>query len=343
MKPICPKLDYTEQDKQFYKEYLKSRMPEQIFDFHIHLNLPEHVPEISEERIHSDWAFESGLLLPVETAKAYAGRMFPDSLYKMAGFPWPIKEADLTANNEYLKEERKKGNALPFMAVAPWHEESYIEEQLPYFAGFKPYPDLVAGEKGADISIFSFMPHWQLRILDRQKKTVVLHLPRKGRIADKDNIRELLELRQQYPDIQIVIAHLGRSFNPCYLEAALEEMKEEAGGFFWDTAAVLNPDVYKTAFEKLPEERILYGTDAPIMLWHGKRRWTYDTYINLEREPFSWNHHEEGVQKEGQYTLFIYEQLKNIFDTAEMLEKDREFIRKLFCKNAEHLLFCGRE
>ncbi|MEJ8733677.1 amidohydrolase family protein [Mediterraneibacter sp. ICN-202921] len=338
MKPRCPKLEYTRQDKEFYDFHLKERMPEEIFDFHIHVNLPEHIPDMTEERVHSDWAFESGLILPCETAKQYGHQLFPDTVYCMAGFPWPIQEADLEAGNRYLKAEKEKGNMHPFMAVAPWHKESYIEEELPFFNGFKPYPDLVSTVKGADISIFTFMPHWQLEILNRHKKTVVLHLPRKGRIADPDNIRELLEMRQKYPDIQIVIAHFGRSFTPCYLEQALEEMKEDKAGFYWDTAAVLNPQVYSLAFKELPEDRILYGTDAPIMLWHGKRRWTYDKYINLVREEFSWNTHEEGKEAESHYTLFIYEQMRSILDNIEELEMGETFKRKLFSENAKRLL-----
>ena len=51
MKPRCPKLEYTRQDKEFYDFYLKERIPEEIFDFHIHINLPEHIPDMTEETI----------------------------------------------------------------------------------------------------------------------------------------------------------------------------------------------------------------------------------------------------------------------------------------------------
>ena len=115
-------------------------------------------------------------------------------------------------------------------------------------------------------------------------------------------------------------------------------MEKDKEGFYWDTAAVLNPQVYKLAFEELPEERILYGTDAPIMLWHGKRRWTFDKYINLVREEFSWNTHEEGIEAERRYTLFIYEQMRSILDNIEELEMGETFKRKLFSENAKRLL-----
>lgn len=343
MKPECPKLWLTEIDRDFYDQYLKDRLPEQIFDFHVHLNLPEHIPEISEERLHSDWAFECGLILPCETAYSYARQLFPAAGYTIAGFPWPIQEADLVSNNRYLLEKKKEGLLAPFMSVKPDFTEAYIEEQLPEFCGFKPYPDLVSKVKGAQISIYSFMPHWQLEILNRHHKSVVIHLPRIGRIADPDNIRELLEMRQKYPDIQIVIAHFGRSFNPVYLKIALKEMGRDGDGFYYDTAAVLNPAVYELAFEKLPLKHILYGTDAPIMLWHGRRRWTERTYINLVREPYFWNRHPEGEEVEKGYTFFLYEQMKVILDAIDRLGLGEEMKRDLFYGNAAQLLRYGSE
>lgn len=337
MRPACPRPERSEADQIFYDRYLKGRLPERIFDFHVHVNLPEHIPEITEERLRSDWAFECGLILPCEAAYACARLLFPDTDYRIAGFPWPIQEADLIANNQYLLEQKEKGQLTPFMAVSPGFSEEYIEEQLPHFCGFKPYPDLVSTIKGAEISIYSFMPPWQLEILNRHGGTVVLHLPRKGRIADPENVRELLEIRQKYPDIEIVIAHFGRSFNPVYLKEALEEMGEGAADFYYDTAAVLNPKVYELAFERLPIKRILYGSDSPIMLWHGRRRWTERTYTNLVREPYSWNQHLEGEEAEKGYTFFLYEQMKVILDAMDRMGLGEEVKRDLFDQNADRL------
>ena len=338
MKPCCPILKREKTDEEFYKRWLRDRLPEHIFDFHIHLNLPEHIPEISEDRVHSDWAFESGLILPCETAAANGASLFPDSTYEMAGFPWPIQEADLKANNSYLMEKKGDGLIHPFMAVAPDFSQEYIESMLPEFQGFKPYPDLVSKTKGAEISIFSFMPKWQLKILDRHKKAVVIHLPRKERIADPNNLKELLTMRQEYPDIQIVIAHFGRSYNPYYLKEALTQMGKDAWGFYYDTAAVLNPKVYQLAFEALPEDHIFYGTDSPIMLWHGKRQWTERSYTNLVQEPFSWNHHLEGEEKESRYVLCLYEQAKAILDTIGEMQLGKQFAEKLFWENGKKFL-----
>ena len=328
----------TEVDQGFFQNHLEGRMPAEIFDAHIHLNLPEHIPFISQERIRSDWAFECGLFLTAEEALDRAKLLFGNTRYSMAGFPWPIREALLEENNQYLLAEKSKGNTFPFMGVKPdWSAET-VDTQLLNFCGLKPYPDFVASCKGAQNSIFDFLPHAHLSVLNRQKKAVVLHLPRRDRLADRDNIRELLEIRQKYPDIDIIIAHLGRSFCPVFLAEGLDRMGSDASGFYFDTAAVINPDVYRMAFERIDYHKILFGTDAPIMYWHGKRIWTEREYFNLCREDFSWNRHTEGREAEAQYTFILYEQLRSILDAMQLsgfstVEKDA-----VFCDNAKALL-----
>lgn len=282
---MLPYYEYTEFDVNFYKMFLRSRIPSKIFDVHVHINLPEHIEKVPAERWLSDWALECGRLLPCDDAYACARELFPETEYSIAGFPWPIREADIEGNNNYLAEMRKKGKCSPFMTVNPGWDPESIEETLikDGFAGFKPYPDMVTGVKGADVSIFSFLPHEQWEILNRHKKAVMLHLPRKGRFSDDDNVRELLEIRLKYPDVIIIIAHFGRSFCPHYLKEGLRKMKG-AEGFFFDTSAVLNPEVYDIAFSEISTDKILYGSDMPIPFFHGRSTWTDRDYrISAEK------------------------------------------------------------
>ena len=67
----------------------------------------------------------------------------------------------------------------------------------------------------------------------------MLHLPRAERIASPENVRELLEISQRYPEVAIIIAHFGRSFCPYYLERGLEQLGQEGQGFYFDTTAGL--------------------------------------------------------------------------------------------------------
>ena len=334
-----PYFTRTEHDNAFYLDHIRSRLPAAIFDVHVHLNLPEHVAAVPESRWLSDWALEAGHLLPCEDAYACANELFPDVEYSIAGFPWPIKEADMVQNNAYLAELRRRGQVTPFMIVRPEWSPEQIEKDLVEgeFVGFKPYPDMVSGTKGAEISIFDFFPHEQWQILDRHKKAVMLHIPRRGRLADDDNVRELLDARNRYPDVNIIIAHLGRSFCPLYLREGLEKLGG-SNGYYFDTTAVINPEVYDVAFSEIRPDRILYGSDMPILFWHGKREWTEREYHNLCREEFSWNTNRRPAEEEAGYTFFLYEQMRAILDAMErqgLTEQDKE---GLFRGNARRVL-----
>ena len=338
-----PYFELTDFDREFYREHIAPRLPSSIFDVHVHINLPEHVEMVPKERILSDWALESGHILPYDDAHACARELYPDAEYAIAGLPWPIREADLKGNNNYLAQLQSEGNFVAFMGVRPeWHadeiERKLVEEG---FIGFKPYPDMVTGVKGADISIFEFFPHEQWEILDRHGKAVMLHLPRKERLADDDNVRELIEARQKYPNVTIIIPHFGRSFCPFYLEEGLRKMGG-ADGFYFDTAAVINPAVYDVAFTRIPPERILYGSDMPILFWHGRREWTERSYHNLCRESFTWNKHRRPPEEEATYTIFLYEQMRAILDGIERHGLGEAQKQGIFGENARRALKLGR-
>lgn len=115
-------------------------------------------------------------------------------------------------------------------------------------------------------------------------------------------------------------------------------MTNHVEGFYFDTSAVINTDVYKIAFEKIPLKNILYGSDLPILFWHGKREYTEKQYTNLCRENYSWNKHLDSPENEEKYTLFIYEQLRAILDAADMTGLDNKNKEAIFYDNTYRLL-----
>lgn len=324
-----------ENDERFFAEYLADRLPENMFDAHMHINLPEHVAAISQQTIMGDWALECGLVMTYEDARAYHEILFPNRKIRMLALPWPLPEADIPANNAYLSGLAGEGKVTALMTIRPEWDAEYVEKQLLAggFAGFKPYPYMASSEKGAEVSIFDFLPHHHLEVADRHGKAVLLHLPRKGRLADDLNIHEIRTIVQKYPKLRLVIAHFGRSFNVKYLREGLAKLGDDKDAVYFDTAAVINPDVHKEALQKLRTDQILFGMDLPILLWHGKRRWTETEYFNLCREDFSWNKHTDP-ENEKSYTFFVYEQCKAMLDCMEEEGASRAAVNNIFCNNA---------
>jgi predicted TIM-barrel fold metal-dependent hydrolase len=323
-------------DKTYYEEKLKNRLPQIILDAHTHMCLPEHVSGIPQSRIDSDWALQGGFVMSVEEAKSYAAALFPGKDYRFTVLPMVVKEADTEGNNDYIAELiRNKKISFGALAVRPETEPEKIEARFKAeaFVGLKPYPDFVSAFKGAEVSIFDFLPRSHLALAERLGKCIILHLPRAGRLADPNNIRELRQIASEFPRLKIVIAHLGRCFNRCYFEKAAEILGNDIHHFWFDTSAVMNPQVHALAMSILREDRIFFGLDWPALLWHGSRRWTETGYTNVCREALPWNKHTEGRAAEAEYTFFIYEQIYHILNTMEELGKDQKYKEGFFYKN----------
>lgn len=323
-------------DIDFYNECIAGRLPEHILDAHTHINLPEHVANVSEATIKGDWAIESGMLMTDADAESYYSELFPGRKVDNIIFPWPLPEADIKGNNSYISSLIKEKKKTGLMTIRPEWDTEYIEAVYTKggFSGFKPYPYFASTVKGADVRIFDFMPEAHFRLADKLHARVLLHLPRKGRLAADGNVAEICKIVQTYPNVKLVIAHIGRCFNLAPLKEGLKKLGDQVKALYFDTAAVMNPAVLEYAFEKLDEKQILFGTDLPIMLWHGKREWTETQYFNLCRENFSWNKH-TYPDEEKNYTFFVYEQIKNTLDVIYRSGRGKELAERVFFTNAQ--------
>ena len=325
-----------ELDVRFYEQHIAGRLPDRIIDAHVHINLPEHVTRISQEAIDGDWAAQCGYILPYPDAVRFQHVLFPDREPRFLALPFPLLEGDMPANNDYLAGLVRENGISSLMSVRPEWEPEFVEKILLEggFAGFKPYPYFASSVKGAEVSIFDYLPRSQLVLANKHKKAVMLHLPRRERLADDLNCREICEIADEFPDLKLVLAHFGRSFNPYYFIEGARKLGTTLKHLYFDTAAVLNPQVYQAAFERLETRQIIFGTDMPIMMWHGKREWTEREYFNLCREDFTWNKH-KYLADEPFYTFFIYEQVKTILDMIDAFRGTVETAQEIFYHNAQ--------
>ena len=108
-----PYFEYKDRDRAFYRMHIQTEIPDEIYDIHAYTNLPEHVAMVPAERLESDWALECGHVLPARDAYACANEFFPDTAYRIAGFPWPIRETDLHGNNRIPLERVLYGSDMP--------------------------------------------------------------------------------------------------------------------------------------------------------------------------------------------------------------------------------------
>ncbi|HIJ72999.1 MAG TPA: DeoR family transcriptional regulator [Candidatus Hydrogenedentes bacterium] len=336
---------YTDVDRRFWHEHLEEWAPRRIFDAHVHVVNPRYrVDTVSEEMRRSHWAAELSDGQEAETAERAYRTVFPQREVCCLAFGLPNLGWDLIGANESLRAEAAERGWYTLAVVRPAWVAEQVEAILdqPGVIGVKPYYacieyDRADWDKHLESSIFSFLPHHQLEVLDSRRAWVTLHVPRAERLGHPDNIREIREIRRRYPHVRLVVAHLGRCYTLPHAKEGLRPLTDDPEIYF-DNSAVLNPDVHEFALRTIGYTRILYGTDNPVCYLRGRRQWHGRHYVNRTSHPFHFNTERESPEIEAQYTLYMYEALRALKEACRRLGLGEDAVRALLHDNARRLV-----
>ena len=348
MKPISLHhiWQYTDVDAAFFAEHIEPWLPRRIFDAHVHVNDPAlRLEEMTDERRRQHWVTEVAEPMPADALARCDEVVYPGRDVSHLAFGWPGLDFDVEATNEYARTECLARGWRSLALLRPqWSAERVAEELAkPGVIGLKPYYALIGRDpttrdRYIESSIFDFLPRCALEVADSRRAWITLHVPKVGRLGHPDNIREIKEIRRRYPDVILVIAHLGRCYTAPHAAEAFDELADDEGLFF-DNSAVLNPAVHRLALEVLGPQRILYGTDNPVLYMRGRRQWIGRRYINHTSADLHFNRDQrEPPEVEAGYTLYMYEALRAIKQACDEVGVGPAGIEAIFHANAERLI-----
>jgi hypothetical protein len=228
----------------------------------------------------------------------------------------------------------------------PRWSEAELEERIisGRFLGAKVYltrSDSRINEK--DIQIYDFLPHHQLKVLDRHGWIVMLHIPRAARLRDPLNLTQMIEIGNRYPSLKVIIAHVGRAYCPEDIGNAFGVLGDTRKMVF-DISANTCTETFEQAIRAVGPKRILFGSDMPILRMRTRRICEGGTYINLVpkglyRDGLSDPHLRdvEGIEAE-QLTFFMYEEIEAFRRAAAKTALGKDDIEAVFYGNAAELL-----
>ncbi len=343
--PLHHVWQYTDVDRAFWERHLEDWVPQRIFDAHTHVNEPQfRIEEMTDQKRQQYWVNEIAEPIGAEDAQRCFETVFPDREFSCLAFGHPSLDYDIDQSNNSLRGECvRRGWHHLAVAKPEWSAERLEEELSPTTTlGIKPYYSLIPGQdpetrdKFLEASIFEFLPHHQLDLLNQRGACVMLHVPKADRLGHPENIAEIKQIRREYPRVVIIIAHLGRCYTLPHAEEALPQLADDEGLYF-DNSAVLNPDVHRLALQTFGPSRILYGTDNPVFYMRGRRQWEGTTYINRTNYPFHFNKDREPPEVEAKYTLYTYEALLAIKQACDELALGPSHVEAIFHGNAERI------
>jgi hypothetical protein len=203
------------------------------------------------------------------------------------------------------------------------------------FLGVKPYLNYVTGKPVDEIEIHDMLPAPIMEVINGLELMVMLHIPRKGRLADPVNQRQIVELAGTYTKAKIILAHIGRAY---YLSNVVGQLDRigKLENVYCDTAMVNHWEVLEYLFENFDSKRILYATDLPIAVCGGKSIEINDQYTYVTSKP--WHLSISDDHEKIVFTSFIYEQVRAIKKAVGRVGLKESFLEDLFFNNGYEIL-----
>ncbi len=343
-----PLFDVKPLDRQVYETELRDWLPDTIFDVHTHVWLDAHKRHTADEfaRVVS-WPARVAKDSPIEELVESYRLLFPGKTCRALFFGNAKPGDDLDGMNSYVSDcaRRTPGYAALIWAHPDWSADE-LERRIEAggFVGAKVYLNYAPSYlPGAEVRIYDFFPPHQLAVLDRRGWIGMLHIPRPARLRDPVNLAQLREIDACFPRAKIILAHVGRAYCDGDVGNAFEVLGH-THHLRWDFSANTNANVFRQLLAAMGPERVLFGSDLPILRMRMRRIERDGRYVNLvppglygdiSNDP---NMAEVSAAEGEQLTFFMYEELRAFKRAATAVGLTRDDLEDIFHRNAEALL-----
>lgn len=323
-------------DLKIYQENLSDFLPDSIVDIHTHVYTADSL-KYKEPRYWPDRvAFENTIEDLLQTYKD----MLPDKKVIPVIFGNPL--GYIEKNNIYCKFCADK-HRLPALFLTHYNmtaEEIEKNVNGGRFSGIKPYfSNCKEGVNPQEADIYDFLPEEHLRIADKYGWKVMLHISKSKRLKDSDNIKRLMEIEQKYPNINLIVAHIGRAYAPEDVGNAFETLKHSKNIMFDFSANTLSVAMQK-CIEAVGVKRVMFGSDMPITKMKMYRINENGDYINIVPKGLYGNLSAAAHMRESEeeyFTNFLYQQLLAFKDCATRLALTANDIKDIMSNNGAKL------
>ena len=344
--------EVTPYDRRIYEEELKDFLPQKILDVHTHVWLDkylDHKPLApGEVKRTVTWPSLVALDNSIEDLQETYRLMLPGKDVTALMFSNSGRSQQA---NDYVADASRRSGFPALYFSAPEESPEDVERQIRKggFLGIKGYLSLSPKYiPEAEIRIFDFFPKAQLKKMDEMGAIVMLHIPRNGRLKDPVNLAQIMEIKQEFPNIRLIIAHIGRAYTKEDVGNAFETL-DQAPDLMYDFCANCCEYAITEVIRHAGVKHVMYGTDMPILRMRTRRIEENGTYINLVPpglygDPKQDKHLREVSAEEAEkITFFLYEELLAFKRAAKTLGLSRQDIEDIMYNNAHDLIEGARK
>lgn len=336
-------------DIRFYETKIRDYIPDTIIDVHTHMHLKKYYlgDALWNKNRGALWPRLACEENPAEEMEAYYKVQFPGKKVIPLVFGKVSRAYDVEGCTAYaIGEAKKRGWPYLYVTRPELSAESFEEKILTSGAkGAKVYLNFApAYIPSGEIRILDFIPHHQLEVLNKHHWVLMLHIPRAGRLGDPVNIEEMILIEKMYPDIKVIIAHIGRAYTKEDVGSAFERLPKEAPNLYYDFSANINAWVMEELLKAVGPDKVMFGTDSPINRMRMGRIEENGMYINLVRKGQYKSvdtdpHMREIEGKEAEeLTWYSYYEIESMLSAMHHLGMGDKEAEKIFYLNAKDLL-----
>jgi glutamate-1-semialdehyde 2,1-aminomutase len=279
-----------EADQALFRRELASFVPDRVSDVHAHLWAQAHLPPTGwdvfrqiEETIIDLAAYRRrlGELLP---GRQVAGGLLLPGAVAASG-------EQLVAQNELIAREAAANPGWRgSMLVTPQMDPEYVRQEVRrlHLSGLKCYHVQSGKVPSWEAEIPDYLPEAHVKVAHEEHLCITLHMVRARAVADPSNQYWIRHYCEAYPNMQLILAHAARGFNPYHTVEGLAALTE-LPNLWCDMAAVTEVGACETIIELLGHDHLLYGTDFPVSHLRGRCVAIGDGFAWLYEDTLDWN------------------------------------------------------
>lgn len=335
-------------DRDFYEKRLKDFLPDKIIDIHTHVWLKDFSvkADAADDDRRVTWPSLVAEDNSVEDLMESYKLMFPGKEVSALMFTGILPREKIDAGNDYINSCAEKYDLPSLIYSDPEWSGEELERKITagVFLGIKSYithaPEHIPE---ADVEIFDYFPHRHLEVIDKLGMIVMLHIPRHDRLKDPVNLAQMLEIEERYPNIKLIIAHVGRAYCIEDVGNAFAVLTKTKNMMF-DFSANTNADVFEQLINAVGPKRILFGSDMPISRMRMRRICENGIYVNIVPKGLygdvsgDKNMREVDGAEAEKLSFFMYEEIDAFRRTAEATGLSRSDIEDVFYNNAKKII-----
>jgi len=186
------------------------------------------------------------------------------------GFPWE-KRDNFSRHNDYIIESvlQHPDRLIGLCCFDPLSRHAAIEAERCLEAGLSGVGELAVYDSGFSSEVIAALSD-AMEVCLKYDVPILLHTnePVGHKYPGKQPmlLGQLYDLLKKYPSNRIVLAHWGGGL--LFYSMMKKEVKEVLANVWFDTAAspyLYVPEIYKVAGEIVGSEKILFGSDYPLL------------------------------------------------------------------------------